>query len=770
MTRWMNQTVFNAAGYQLAEFDVIFQNLDFEWTWIYISTWEVYASIVPDSFDTDAPGWLREDASDMVRFDFDYDELQAGVPYSFTVLIFVDSGFPIRYKLESAVTMGVYHQEAYEVGLQASMPQDMLPEGTSYASASTNTSSYWCIVRHNHMTAKLEQIAERTGPLAEFSVSRDFIVETEDDLVEAGLHTVSPRINMNIWNEDDSSDTVLGDLVYEVRAENITEVDDGEEYADWNETHASWEFPSNCYLEEDDDHGVGYRAPPETRRLNMTVTRGMNQTVFNAAGYQLAEFDVTFQDLDFEWAWINIYIDEEYASIVSDSFDTDAPGWLDQDASDRVHFNFDYDALQAGVTYSFTVKIYVDSGFPIRYKPESTVAMGVYHQKAYDVGLQASMPEDMLPEGTSYVAVSTNTSSNWCIVRHNHMVARLEQIAEQVSAEWIASLDVALDSYTSTVDIGMKNDATNGFDLDHDELTAPAPPTGVQAYLWYPDNPPYQGVIDTTKLITSIIPVEYPASWTLKVKTLGVSGETSIAWDGSEINEIPDEYIVMLEAQDKTVDMRETSQYSWTAEADVTYTFTVTVTQEIEITLELRAGWNMVSLPVEPEDPSAPSVLDGVGFYQLVTWSGSGYVSASEFEAGKGYWLLVLQETSVTVTGAPVRGVRLTLPPGWSMVGGPNMEVAASEVFPGFYQLVTWSGSGYASATSFEPGKGYWALVLEETEITLGSPGANVIQIGVTSAATSSWETTNAVAQLAEAAINDYADEQGLDYTFEVCI
>ncbi|MDP6047995.1 MAG: hypothetical protein QGG23_00905 [Candidatus Bathyarchaeota archaeon] len=40
-------------------------------------------------------------------------------------------------------------------------------------------------------------------------------------------------------------------------------------------------------------------------------------------------------------------------------------------------------------------------------------------------------------------------------------------------------------------------------------------------------------------------------------------------------------------------------------------------------------------------------------------------------------------------------------------------------VFFGFYQLVTWIGTGYASATAFDPGKGYWALVLSETNIQL---------------------------------------------------
>jgi len=145
-----------------------------------------------------------------------------------------------------------------------------------------------------------------------------------------------------------------------------------------------------------------------------------------------------------------------------------------------------------------------------------------------------------------------------------------------------------------------------------------------------------------------------------------------------------------------------------------------TTTSESEFTkLMLTAGWNMVSLPVVPEDPSAAAVMDGVDFYQLVTWSGTGYATATEFEAGRGYWLLVLGDTNVTITGTPVESLNLTLSPGWSMIGGPNTGVPAVDVFPGFYQLVTWTGTGYAPATVFEPGKGFWALVLEETQIQL---------------------------------------------------
>ena len=46
--------------------------------------------------------------------------------------------------------------------------------------------------------------------------------------------------------------------------------------------------------------------------------------------------------------------------------------------------------------------------------------------------------------------------------------------------------------------------------------------------------------------------------------------------------------------------------------------------------------------------------------------------------------------------------------------------VNADEVFPGFYQLLTWDGTSYITSAVIEPGKGYWALVLESTTITVG--------------------------------------------------
>lgn len=141
--------------------------------------------------------------------------------------------------------------------------------------------------------------------------------------------------------------------------------------------------------------------------------------------------------------------------------------------------------------------------------------------------------------------------------------------------------------------------------------------------------------------------------------------------------------------------------------------------QNTEITIDLDTGWNMVSLPVIAEDMSADSILAGVGYYQLITWSGTQYVEAIEFEVGKGYWLLSLADVSIQVSGTPVEQFSIDLNSGWKMIGGLNTLSSAAETFPGYYQLYAWDGVGYLESTILEPGKGYWALVLEDTQITL---------------------------------------------------
>jgi len=139
------------------------------------------------------------------------------------------------------------------------------------------------------------------------------------------------------------------------------------------------------------------------------------------------------------------------------------------------------------------------------------------------------------------------------------------------------------------------------------------------------------------------------------------------------------------------------------------------------LTLDLHAGWNMVSFPVIPTNTTFASIFTGKGYYQVLTWSGTSYTTPINVATGRGYWVLVLSETTLEIEGVPVDSYELDLPAGWSMIGSVYGSIVDAEsVFPDYYQLLTWSGTSYVTATTIEPGKGYWALVLEPTHIIVG--------------------------------------------------
>jgi predicted esterase len=85
--------------------------------------------------------------------------------------------------------------------------------------------------------------------------------------------------------------------------------------------------------------------------------------------------------------------------------------------------------------------------------------------------------------------------------------------------------------------------------------------------------------------------------------------------------------------------------------------------------LHFDAGWNMVSFPVIPSNTSFASIFNGVGYYQVLTWSGTSYMTPTNAEAGRDYWALVLSATILNVTGTPLESYELDLSVGWTMIG-----------------------------------------------------------------------------------------------------
>jgi hypothetical protein len=102
----------------------------------------------------------------------------------------------------------------------------------------------------------------------------------------------------------------------------------------------------------------------------------------------------------------------------------------------------------------------------------------------------------------------------------------------------------------------------------------------------------------------------------------------------------------------------------------------------------LNSGWNLISVPVDPDDPKVESVfaaLEKAGndlAHAVFSYDGTGYVVYPEelalIRKGDGYWLRLDYPVSFTVMGESAMGdVSMGLREGWSLIGCPFDEPVA---------------------------------------------------------------------------------------------
>ncbi len=165
--------------------------------------------------------------------------------------------------------------------------------------------------------------------------------------------------------------------------------------------------------------------------------------------------------------------------------------------------------------------------------------------------------------------------------------------------------------------------------------------------------------------------------------------------------------------------------------------------------LELEAGWNLVSLAVEPVDPDPAVVLAPLGANLQALWAYdentggwarfpqavAGMPTITALEPGRGYWLQVASSQNVDlagVDGALPRGPE-ELVSGWNLVGFPLLAPAAYDgvfaasavrevwAFDGTqFQGIVIDSSGLVVREDFvvlEPGRGYWVRSLSAASI-----------------------------------------------------
>jgi len=171
---------------------------------------------------------------------------------------------------------------------------------------------------------------------------------------------------------------------------------------------------------------------------------------------------------------------------------------------------------------------------------------------------------------------------------------------------------------------------------------------------------------------------------------------------------------------------------NWSAGYVDTVLVNTSGTQPSSLSTTYAAGWNMVSLPVLPEDRQVSALFpDAVSAFAFA----EGYAQISELQVCTGYWVNLEQGGTYTWAGAPCTECARSLPSGWSMLGVPYGGSAAATIqqTPASSVLAIFGFAGqYRQVGSptgeLWPGAGYW--------VNLAQPGLLVVSGGTAGA---SW-------------------------------
>jgi predicted MPP superfamily phosphohydrolase len=169
-----------------------------------------------------------------------------------------------------------------------------------------------------------------------------------------------------------------------------------------------------------------------------------------------------------------------------------------------------------------------------------------------------------------------------------------------------------------------------------------------------------------------------------------------------------------------------------------------------QTSIQLHTGWNLISLPLTPEDAAILNVLSPVADNWNSVWSYEGgnwkrydltgpdfLNSLTIMEPGKGYWLHMNSDDTLSITGSEPRVKSIPLSAGWNLVGYNSLNSmptteAMSSVEGNWnsvwsYEAGRWkrydlTGPDFLnSLTIMEPGKGYWLNMKSPDTWTLGA-------------------------------------------------
>ena len=127
------------------------------------------------------------------------------------------------------------------------------------------------------------------------------------------------------------------------------------------------------------------------------------------------------------------------------------------------------------------------------------------------------------------------------------------------------------------------------------------------------------------------------------------------------------------------------------------------------LTLELKKGWNLISLPHFANNPEINALLGGLMAGNVWQWKDNLVTESEVVKPRTGYWLYCERNTTIDIPGVLDTFAANELHPGWNLVGVVNSQSLPE----GSRSSWTWNGNQFVVTDALERWKAYWIYMDE---------------------------------------------------------
>jgi hypothetical protein len=207
-------------------------------------------------------------------------------------------------------------------------------------------------------------------------------------------------------------------------------------------------------------------------------------------------------------------------------------------------------------------------------------------------------------------------------------------------------------------------------------------------------------------------------SWEIHIQRGACGGPVALTWNPHILP--GGAFHMMDQVYGSRVDMKQESTYTLTNLA--TSTLWIFRRPYLWLDVPVRAGWNIVSVPLEASSMLTDSLFPGHLTPAYTFDRNSGYMRCDTLAPGHGYWLKFRADTTYTICGLPVLDRTIQLATGWNLIGPFECHVDTTGlIVPSEARRSFFFGYeiGYYIAESLLPGRGYWINVDRSLAINL---------------------------------------------------